>query len=111
MLHTDLATMENSVITRPSGAFGRVGGAVALFLVVLALVACGTAAEPQPTTPPPATEAAAAATTGEQATSSPATSGKLAPNFQLPDTSGETVSLDSYMGNRNVVVVFYRGFW
>ena len=103
--------MENSAILRFFGAFGRVGGMVALSLAALALVACGTAAEPQPTTAPPATEAAAPAATGEQATSAPATSGKLAPNFELPDTSGETVSLDSYIGNKNVVVVFYRGFW
>ena len=92
-------------------AFGRPTVAVALFFVALMLAACGTAAEPQPTTAPPATEAAAPAATGEQATSAPATSGKLAPNFELPDTSGETVSLDSYIGNKNVVVVFYRGFW
>lgn len=90
--------------------FGRPSVAVALFLVALMLAACGTAAEPQPTTAPPAT-AAQATPTGADATGAPATSAKLAPTFELPNAAGETVSLASYTGDKNVVLVFYRGFW
>jgi len=87
--------------------FGRVGSMVALSLAVLALAACGGAAQPATDAPQPTAPEAAAATAAGT------TPGQLraAPKFELPDTSGETVSLDSYMGNRNVVVVFYRGFW
>ena len=31
--------------------------------------------------------------------------------FTLPSVPDGTVSLDSYAGERNVVLVFYRGFW
>lgn len=91
-------------------AFGRIVGTVALCLVVLALAACGSAAEPEATTAPPATEAPVAATS-EEATASTAPSAKLAPTFELPNAAGETVSLASYAGDKNVVLVFYRGFW
>ena len=87
--------------------FGRVGSMVALSLAVLALAACGGAAQPATDAPQPTAPEATAAT----AAGRPPGQLRAAPKFELPDTSGETVSLDSYMGNRNVVVVFYRGFW
>ncbi len=31
--------------------------------------------------------------------------------FTLPTAAGESVSLGSFAGDRNVVLVFYRGFW
>ncbi|MEE9286145.1 MAG: hypothetical protein V3V35_10530 [Dehalococcoidia bacterium] len=31
--------------------------------------------------------------------------------FTLPSAQGPTVSLASYHGEKNVVVIFYRGFW
>ena len=31
--------------------------------------------------------------------------------FMLPSASGEVVSLESYVGKSNVVLVFYQGFW
>ena len=37
--------------------------------------------------------------------------GELAHSFELPSVLGNTVSLDSYAGEKNVVLVFYRGFW
>ena len=37
--------------------------------------------------------------------------GELAPAFMLPSISGSEVSLESYRGNKNMVVVFYRAFW
>jgi len=31
--------------------------------------------------------------------------------FELPSASGDTVSLESYVGDKNLVSVFYRAFW
>ena len=93
-------------------AFGRIVGTVALSMMVLALAACGSAAEPQPTATPPATAASTAAAMNEEAPSSTeAPSAKAAPAFELPNAAGETISLASYAGDKNVVLVFYRGFW
>ncbi|MCL6507973.1 MAG: redoxin domain-containing protein [Bryobacteraceae bacterium] len=36
--------------------------------------------------------------------------GDVAPDFTLPGTNGEPVSLSDYRG-KNVVLVFYRGYW
>ena len=91
-------------------SFGRIVGTIALCLVVLALAACGSAAEPEATTVPPESEAPAAATS-EEATASTAPSPRLAPTFDLPNAAGESISLASYAGDKNVVLVFYRGFW
>lgn len=90
--------------------FGRPSIAVALFLMSLMLAACGTAAQPQATTAPPVTATQATAD-GADAAVAPAASAKLAPTFELPNAAGETVRLASYSGDRNVVLVFYRGFW
>jgi peroxiredoxin len=37
----------------------------------------------------------------------------MAPGFKLPSASGPDQSMESesYIGNRNLVVVFYRAFW
>jgi peroxiredoxin len=37
--------------------------------------------------------------------------GDRAPQFHLPSANGSTISLKEYMGKRNVVLVFYRGYW
>jgi alkyl hydroperoxide reductase subunit AhpC len=42
-----------------------------------------------------------------QATSSIPQLGQLAPNFTLPASTGDTVTLSSYRGHKNVVLVFY----
>ena len=39
------------------------------------------------------------------------TPGEMAQLFQLPNADGDLVSLESYRGDKNVVLVFYRGFW
>lgn len=31
--------------------------------------------------------------------------------FELPSATGGVVALESYLDDRNVVLVFYRGFW
>ena len=36
---------------------------------------------------------------------------KIAPKFTLPSATGESISLASFAGDNNVVLVFYRGFW
>ena len=102
--------MTTTVSAMLTGQFKRLGIAILPVLAILALAACGTAAEPQPATPPLATEAPAAPR-GEGVTTSVATSARLAPTFELPNAAGETISLSSYAGDKNVVLVFYRGFW
>ncbi len=89
-----------------AGQFKRLGMAIVLALAVSALAGCGTAAEPQPTTPPSAAQSPAPVN-GESA----APSARQAPTFELPNAAGETISLSSYAGDKNVVLVFYRGFW
>lgn len=42
---------------------------------------------------------------------SPQASLPRAPAFTLTSASGEPVSLETYRGQSNVVLVFYRGFW
>ncbi|MCH7907379.1 MAG: redoxin domain-containing protein, partial [Chloroflexi bacterium] len=37
--------------------------------------------------------------------------GDLAPDFRLPTAGGQTVSLGDYLGEQNVVVVFFRAWW
>jgi len=37
--------------------------------------------------------------------------GDLAPDFTLESLAGGRVTLSDYRGGRNVVLVFYRGWW
>jgi peroxiredoxin (alkyl hydroperoxide reductase subunit C) len=37
--------------------------------------------------------------------------GDLAPDFTLEALDGRVVTLSSYRGHKNVVLVFYRGHW
>ena len=105
---TDTGTyreMQNSITPK---SMRIIGVAVLVVALALAVAACGSAAQSPPeapaTTAPQAT--AASAPTEESASQA-----KAAPKFELTSATGETVSLDSYIGNKNVVVVFYRGFW
>ena len=75
-------------------------------------------AGPVPTEPPPV---ATPVPTEPPATATPVPTeipipvgtsvGELAPAFTLPSISGSDVSLESYRGDKNLVVVFYRAFW
>ena len=75
-------------------------------------------ASPVPTEPPPV---ATPVPTEPPATATPLPTeipipvgtsvGELAPAFMLPSISGSDVSLESYRGDKNLVVVFYRAFW
>ena len=96
------------------GVFRWLSISAALTLVIAGMSACGGETEAPASTPEPTTsQATAAADSGGQAaaTEAPAPSAKLAPTFELPNAAGETVSLASYAGDQNVVLVFYRGFW
>ncbi len=37
--------------------------------------------------------------------------GTMAPDFRLDSYSGDVVSLSDYRGDKDVVLVFYRGHW
>ena len=94
-------------------ALARSGVIAALSLAVLALAACGSSA--QPTDDAPATSAPASTPEGASAsadTPEPEPQGNAAPKFTLPNArDGMEVSLGSFAGDKNVVLVFYRGFW
>ena len=104
--------MFSAAWTRRFGAFRRLGIAAALMLAVTGLAACGASEEPSPDATQAASLAAPAASEAPPDTTGVAApSAKLAPAFELPNAAGETVSLASYAGDKNVVLVFYRGFW
>lgn len=80
---------------------------MALLLLSLALAACaGAVTLEHPSPEPPAGEAPL---TGAVLTETQ--SGETAYRFTLPSGTYGDVSLESYAGKRNVVLVFYRGFW
>ena len=97
----------------------RLGLVAALSLAVLALAACGSSAEPA--TEAPARTAEPSTAEGDQAAildehltgaGEPEPQGNVAPMFTLPDARDSMdVVLESYRGDKNVVLVFYRGFW
>ena len=85
---------------------------VALLLTVMALAGCGSSAEPTAGAPVTTTEPAASEASQDASDSADAEPmGDIAPKFELPSGTGETVSLASFAGDKNVVLVFYRGFW
>ncbi len=92
----------------------RLYAVMAAVLLFVAMAACGGAAEPSAgETQSAATAASSPAETDAGSTASePAPpAANIAPKFELPGARGETVSLASYAGDKNVVLVFYRGFW
>ena len=107
--------MNSTVSAMIPSRFKRIGLTIALPLAILALAACASAAEPEATSAPSATAVPAATAVASEpapaATEAPAAAAMLAPTFELPNAMGETVSLASYAGDKNVVLVFYRGFW
>ena len=92
-------------------------------LLGLVVAACGGgdstqpaagASGPTPTSAPaPSGGESLPTSTVSQPTATPPSSpaAGLAPPFTLPTARGGTVSLASYLGERNVVLVFYRAFW
>ena len=104
--------MSSLARTRLCGPFSRLATAAILALAIVALAACGGAAPP-PTTAPAGSEGEQGAIVDEHMTGTEgsAPAAMMAPAFELPNAAGETISLASYAGERNVVLVFYRGFW
>ena len=69
---------------------------------------------PEPNTSPPAVPSAVPSSLSDNAQTESAPideSLEQAPSFTLPTVGGGAASLDSYLGERNVVLVFYRAFW
>ena len=64
-----------------------------------------------------ANPAAFAQTAAKEGTHSSATDvnrikvGQPAPDFTLEDVDGKNISLSDYRGKKNIVLVFYRGYW
>ena len=78
--------------------------------VSIATSATSTPAPAETTAPQSTTAETTATTAPESPTAAPAmTTGAF--RFELPSATGGEVALESYLGDRNVVVVFYRGFW
>ena len=75
----------------------RISPPFVALLGLLALTACaGTISSAEESLSPPAAETLTV---------------EAAHGFTLPSGLEGDVSLDSYAGERNVVLVFYRGFW
>lgn len=109
--------MSSLAHTRLCGPFSRLATAAMLALAIAALAACGAPSQPDAS---PAATTAPAVGQGEQGaivdehmtgTEDSAPAAMMAPTFELPNAAGETISLASYAGEKNVVLVFYRGFW
>lgn len=98
-------------------ALTRSGVVAVLSLAMLALAACGPSAEPTEEAlgvtaePPSAASSTPDSDSAPDDTPEPEAQGKIAPKFTLPSAAGESVSLESFAGDKNVVLVFYRGFW
>ena len=103
---------------------GRILVAASLMAVLLAVGCSSGDSSPEATvsiaasTPAPAETVAPQSTTAETAATTAPESPTAAPamtagafRFELPSATGGEVALESYLGDRNVVVVFYRGFW
>ena len=37
--------------------------------------------------------------------------GTVAPDFSLPTLDGDTITLSEFRGSKDVILVFYRGYW
>ena len=81
------------------------------FLVTLMIAACGTAAGPVAEESQSPSAAHVQEGEGSAAPSSVVSVASVAPQFTLPSAGGDTFDLTSFAGDKNVVLVFYRGFW
>ena len=88
----------------------------ALFFALLALAACAdpTDAPSEPVADTPPAEAVVTdrdTVTAEVAAAGALRAGDRAPDFALPDATGETVRLSELLAEGPVVLTFYRGAW
>ena len=68
-------------------------------------------APPTPTPPPTPTVTPTPTPTPTPAPAVGIDVGNLAPSFTLPSADGVDIDLESFRGDKQVVVVFYRAFW
>ena len=91
---------------------------VVIVMCVCLVASCSPATAPppppdptptlEPTVPPvPSATSTATATSSENPGGIPAI-GDTAPDFTLPSGAADTITLSSYRGEKNVVLVFYR---
>ncbi len=92
---------------------------IALCMVILASFKVAAVSEPTPSPTSAPIEQSSPSSTPQRATTATTTPpqespssipaiGESAPDFTLPSVGGETVTLSSYRGERNVVLLFYR---
>ena len=103
--------MEDEVKARILGKRRFLLSLAVMFMIAVSIAACGTAAEPAVEESQPHPTAHVEETGDAAASGAAASVASMAPDFQLPAASGETLSLASFAGDKNVVLVFYRGFW
>lgn len=118
---------------RPSAHRRSLTGLAAVAAAGMLIVGCASEASPTATqvvsrpvtlataTPPPTSlPPTAVAPTSSPATPPPATAPavpsalQLGPglhDFKLPDAQGGEVQLSQYLGEKNVILVFYRAWW
>ena len=100
------------MVTNSWRALSRFGAIIALSLTVIALAACGASSDSASEAPAATAEPTGSEVNESASDTTPAEpEGDIAPKFELPSGTGETVSLASFAGDKNVVLVFYRGFW
>ncbi len=83
----------------------------ATFLVTVMIAACGTAAEPAAEESQSPSAAQVQDGEGSAAPGAAISVASVAPQFTLPSAGGDTFDLAAFAGDKNVVLVFYRGFW
>ena len=81
------------------------------FLVTVMIAACGTAADPVAEESQSPSAAHVEQGEGSAAPGAAISVARVAPQFTLPSAGGDTFDLTSFAGDKNVVLVFYRGFW
>jgi hypothetical protein len=90
--------MPHGNTTRPLGPF--------LLIALLSWALGGCGAEPVPVTLGPTDGQDLPPTEIERVAV-----GSLAPDFSLETVRGDTLTLSAFQGEKNVVLVFYRGHW
>ena len=95
---------------RVLGNYGLLLSAATLLLAAV-LVACGSSADPAAEETQSHPAAHVSDEDGSAASDSAVSVASVAPQFTLPSAGGGTFDLASFAGDKNVVLVFYRGFW
>ena len=103
--------MDGDVKARALRKCGFLQPLAATLLVTVMIAACGTAAEPMAEESELHPTAHVQENEGAVKSGAAVPAASVAPQFTLPSAGGDTFDLASFAGDRNVVLVFYRGFW